>query len=157
MCCAAQAQELSRETDSTTVETTQEVEFRKPKAVKQPVMRNKDGTRIYSDTAIYQGMNLKLDLANTTIEAALSKGKILSFEAAWNIRLKQRFYPTFEAGYAKAETAANGGEHKGEGGFFRVGLDINGLKKHPERLNALLVGVRIGTGMQGYDLSVCSQ
>ena len=153
MCCAAQAQELSRETDSTTVETTQEVEFRKPKAVKQPVMRNKDGTRIYSDTAVYQGMNLKLDLANTTIEAALSKGKILSFEAAWNIRLKQRFYPTFEAGYARAETAANGGEHKGEGGFFRVGLDINGLKKHPERLNALLVGVRIGTGMQGYDLS----
>lgn len=153
MCCAAQAQELSRETDSTAVETTPEIEFRKPKAVKPPVMRNKDGTRIYSDTAIYQGMNLKLDLANTTIEAALSKGKILSFEAAWNIRLKQRFYPTFEAGYAKAETAANGGEHKGEGGFFRVGLDINGLKKHPERLNALLVGVRIGTGMQGYDLT----
>ncbi len=114
--------------------------------------RLKDGTRIYSDTVIYQGMNLKLDLANTIIEAATSKGKILSFEMAWNIRLKQRFYPTLEAGFAKAETFANGGEHSGEGGFFRVGLDINGLKKHPERLNALLVGVRVGTALQGYDL-----
>ncbi len=151
MCCAAvQAQELSRETDSTAVEMPENVE---KKAEKAPIARHRDGTRIYSDTAIYQGMNLKLDLANATIEAAVSKGKILSFEMAWNIRLKQRYYPTFEGGYARAETSADGGQHKGEGGFFRVGLDINGLKKHPERLNALLVGIRIGTGMQGYDLT----
>ncbi len=56
--------------------------------------RLKDGTRIYADTVIYQGMNLKLDLATTILEAAISKGNILSFEAAWNIRLKQRYYPT---------------------------------------------------------------
>jgi len=115
--------------------------------------RLKDGTRIYSDTVIYQGMNLKLDLANTILEAATSKGKILSFEMAWNIRLKQRFYPTLEGGYVKMETSAEGGLHTGEGGFFRVGLDINGLKKHPERLNALLVGIRVGTGLQNYDLT----
>ncbi len=115
--------------------------------------RLKDGTRIYSDTVIYQGMNIKLDLANTILEAATSKGKILSFEAAWNIRLKQRFYPTLEGGYVKADAYAGGGEQKGEGGFFRVGMDINGLKKHPERLNALLVGIRVGTGMQNYDLT----
>ena len=114
--------------------------------------RLKDGTRIYSDTVIYQGMNLKLDLMNTILEAAISKGKILSFEMAWNIRLKQRYYPTFELGFAKSDTFAEGGAHIGEGGFFRVGLDINGLKKHPERLNALLVGVRIGTAFQNYDL-----
>lgn len=115
--------------------------------------RLKDGTRIYSDSVIYQGMNLKLDLANTVIEAALSAGKVLSFEMAWNIRLKQRFYPTFEAGYTKADTKADGGAHHGEGGFFRAGLDINGLKKHPERLNALLVGVRVGAAFQEYDLT----
>jgi len=136
-----------------------------PKAVKQDTIaeegtglsgkyaRLKDGTRIYSDTVIYQGMNLKLDIANTILEAATSKGKVLSFEMAWNIRLKQRFYPTLEAGFAKAETKANGGESNGEGGFFRVGLDINGLKKHPERLNAFMVGVRVGTGLQNYDLT----
>ena len=120
---------------------------------KTAVPRLKDGTRIYSDSAIYQGINLKLDLATTTLEAALSKGKILSFEAVCNVRLKQRFYPTLEVGYARAEAAADGGNHKGEGGFFRVGLDINGLKKHPERLNALLVGVRVGTALQDYSLT----
>ena len=120
---------------------------------KPAVPRLKDGTRVYSDTAIYQGIDLKLDLANTILEAALSKGKTLSFEAAMNIRLKQRFFPTFELGYARADTYADGGNHFGEGGFFRAGLDVNGLKKHPERLNALLVGVRIGAAFQDYSLT----
>lgn len=114
--------------------------------------RLKDGTRIYSDSVIYQGMNIKLDLATTILEAALSKGEILSFEAAWNIRLKQRYYPTLEGGYVRANANAEGAQQTGEGGFFRVGLDINGLKKHPERLNAAMVGIRIGTGLQKYDL-----
>ena len=71
--------------------------------------RLKDGTRIYSDSVIYQGMNIKLDLATTILEAALSEGEILSFEAAWNIRLKQRYYPTLEGGYVKAHALADGG------------------------------------------------
>ena len=143
------AQEVAQDTTAVAQDT-----IAAPKPVVKPrVPRNKDGTRIYSDTAIYQGMNLKLDIANTIMEAAISKGKILSFEAAWNIRLKQRFYPTFEAGYAQGKAAAEGGDYEGKGGFFRVGLDINGLKKHPERLNALLVGVRVGTALQEYDLS----
>ena len=115
--------------------------------------RLKDGTRIYSDSVIYQGMNLKLDLATTILEAALSKGDILSFEIAWNVRLKQRYYPTLEGGYVRAKTSADGGAQNGEGGFFRVGLDINGLKKHPERLNAAMVGIRVGTALQSYDLT----
>ena len=119
----------------------------------EEVERYKDGTRIYPDSAIYQGMNIKLDLANTTIEAAISKGDILSFEAAWNIRLKHRFYPTFEAGYAQANAYADGGHQDSKGGFFRVGLDINPLKKHPERLSCMLVGIRVGTALQGYDLT----
>lgn len=143
------AQEVAQDTTAVAQDTT---EAPKP-VVKPKVPRNKDGTRIYSDTAIYQGMNLKLDIANTIMEAAISKGKILSFEAAWNIRLKQRYYPTFEVGYAQAKTEAEGGAHDGKGGFFRVGVDINGLKKHPERLNALLVGVRLGTAVQNYSLS----
>lgn len=125
------------------------------KEVPKPVVqkpRNKDGTRIYADTAIYQGMNVKLDLATTILEASLSKGKVLSFEGAVNVRLKRRFYPTLELGYARAEASAEGGLHRGAGGFFRAGLDINALMKHPERLNALMVGVRVGTSLQDYDL-----
>lgn len=144
---AVQAQEA----DSTAVVTDSVLaKMTKPK---EPVARYKDGTRKYPDNAIYQGINLKLDLANTALEAGLSKGKILSFEIASNVRLKQRFYPTLELGYARGGTYADGGNHKGEGGFFRVGLDIGALKKHPERLNALLVGIRVGTALQQFDLT----
>lgn len=155
MCCmAAQAQEadsLVVQNDTTTIDTVAPAQ--PAKQLKPLVKRHKDGTRVYPDSAIYQGIDLKLDLANTIIEAAVSKGKILSFEMAMNVRLKQRYFPTFEAGYARADTEADGGHHNGEGGFFRVGLDINPLKKHPERPSCLLVGVRVGTALQHFDLT----
>ena len=134
----------AQNTDSTMV---------KLKPVKEHKERHKYGTRIYPDSAIYQGVNVKLDIANSIIEAAVSKGKVLSFEAAMNVRLKHRFFPTLEGGYAQAETFADGGFQKGKGGFFRVGLDINPLKKHPERLSCMAVGVRVGTALQDYDLT----
>lgn len=111
-------------------------------------------------TKIYQGMSIKLDIANPIIEAATTKGKNLDFELAMNWRVKNRFYPTFELGYAQADRSvlhsiANAeytSRHVGQGGFMRVGIDINGLKKHPERLEALLVGIRVGSSFQQYEL-----
>ncbi len=117
------------------------------------VPRHKDGTRIYSDSAIYQGMNLKLEIFTPILELARSKGKVQSYEIGMNWRLKQRIYPTLELGYARADITADGGHHKGQGGFGRVGIDINGLKKNPSRLNALLVGIRIGTAVQNFSIS----
>lgn len=107
--------------------------------------------------AIYQGVSLKLDLGNTALALGLSKGKIQSYEMALNCRLKNRFYPTLELGYALAEASADGGQHKGQGGFGRVGLDISPLKKHPEYMDVLLVGVRLGTDVQRFSLSNVSQ
>lgn len=124
---------------------------------KTEVARRKDGTRIYGDTALYQGMSLKLDIGNTILELATSKGKIVSTEVAMNWRLKNRFFPTLELGYAHAEGGAEGGHHIGQGGFGRVGLDISPLKKHPERENILLVGLRLGTALQRYDLTGVNQ
>lgn len=117
------------------------------------IPRHKDGTRIYADSAIYQGMSLKADLGNTILELATSKAKVQSYEIAINWRIIQRLYPALELGYAMANAEAEGGKYNGQGGFARVGLDINGLKKHPENRNALLVGLRLGTAMQGYDLT----
>ena len=105
------------------------------------------------DSTIYQGMSLKLDIGNTIISLAVSKAKVQEYEIAMNCRLIQRLYPTFELGYAYANADADGATHHGQGGFARLGLDINGLKKHPENPNALLVGLRIGTALQGYDLT----
>ncbi len=121
------------------------------------VARHKDGTRIYSDSAIYQGMAIKFDLGNSILAPAISKGKIQSYEIAMNWRLKHRFYPTLELGYARANASAEGGQHVGQGGFARVGLDLNGLRKHPESPHALLVGLRVGTSLQGYDLTNVTQ
>ena len=105
------------------------------------------------DSTIYQGMSLKLDIGNTIISLATSKAKVQEYEIAMNWRLIQRLYPTFELGYAYADASADGATHHGQGGFVRLGLDINGLKKHPESPHALLVGLRLGTALQGYDLT----
>ena len=105
------------------------------------------------DTAVYQGTYVKLDLFNPAFEALRAKGRVQDYEVMVSVRLKQRFYPAIELGYAQAKDSANGGHYSGKGGFIRLGTDINGLKKHPESPHALLVGVRIGTAVQGYDLT----
>ena len=93
--------------------------------------------------AIYQGTQVKLDIASPALIAGISKGQIQHYEIGVNVRLKDRFYPTLEAGYATP------------GGFIRVGTDINPLKKHPESPHALLVGVRIGTSVQKKGYTDC--
>ena len=57
----------------------------------------------YADTAIYQGMSIKLDIAMPILELARSAGKVQDYEMALNERLANRFYPTLELGYAIAD------------------------------------------------------
>lgn len=105
--------------------------------------------REYQDTAIWQGWNLKLDLGTPVLELARSKGKVMSFEGAVNFNLQQRFYPTVEFGYGQGTASAAGGDYFGRGGYGRVGLDLSALRKS-RKDNMLLVGVRLGTAVQGY-------
>ena len=99
---------------------------------------------------IYQGVTVKLDILSPVIEPAISKGGLQHYEVAANVRLKNRFYPTFEIGYAGGKTACDTVTYKGHGGFFRVGCDINPLRKNPKSPHALLVGVRLGTSVQDW-------
>lgn len=108
--------------------------------------------REYGDTAIYQGINLKLDILTPVLEVARSKGQLQSYEVALNCRLAQRYFPTLELGYAFGKTGIDDRIYDGQGGFARVGLDLNGLKKNPNSQNALLVGLRFGGAYQKYDL-----
>ena len=101
---------------------------------------------------LYQGVNVKLDIAMPIIEAARSAGKIQDYEMAINVRLKNRFYPTLELGYALAECGADGAQHKGHGGFARLGMDLAIVKKGATE-NNLLVGLRVGGAYQNYDLT----
>lgn len=111
-----------------------------------------DSTKVAS---VYNGTTLKLDIASPVIVPAATGWKIQNYEMAVNVRLAQRYYPTFEVGYAGG--SANRGDsisYKGHGGFFRIGADINPLKKHPESPHAMLIGLRIGTAVQGFDNGV---
>ncbi len=108
--------------------------------------------REYADTAVYQGLSLKLDLATPVMEVARSAGRIQDYELAINVRLARRWYPTIELGYALADCTADGGHHTGQGGFGRIGLDISTLKKGVAE-NCLTVGLRVGTSYQSYQLT----
>ncbi|MBR1809955.1 MAG: hypothetical protein IJ776_11320 [Paludibacteraceae bacterium] len=108
--------------------------------------------REYADSAVYQGINLKIDLATPVLEIARSKATVMSYEAALNVRLVNRFYPTLEWGYGQGDCTAAGGNFHGMGGFGRIGLDLAALKKS-RKDNMLLVGIRLGTAVQGYELT----
>ncbi len=112
-----------------------------------------DNLKIYNDSAIFQGVNLKLDLFNTIYYLCKSQAQMQTYEIALNVRLKQRFYPTLELGYAQGKLGLEESYWDGKGGWASVGLDINGLKKNTNSLNALLVGIRVGTAVQQYDLT----
>lgn len=108
--------------------------------------------REYGDSTIYQGMSIKLDIATPILELARSKGQIQDYEIAMNVRLAKRFYPTLELGYAKAALSADAGNYSGEGGFARLGMDLNALKKGQSE-NCLLVGLRLGGAYQGFQVT----
>lgn len=134
------------------------VAFADDTIITPPADTLRTGATVRTDTTqkaspIYQGTLLKLDLASTVIELASNKGQVQTFEAAVSWRLKQRYYPVFEFGGANAKIQPDSLLHRGAGGFFRAGVDINGFRRHPESLSAALVGVRIGTAMQSFDLT----
>jgi len=75
-----------------------------------------------------------------------------TYNLSLNFRLKQRFYPTLELGYLHGDLGVNNAVWHGQGGWATAGLDINGMKKRLNELEAILVGVRVGTAGQKYDL-----
>ena len=106
----------------------------------------------HGDSAIYQGLSLKLDIATPILELARSQGKIQNYERAINVRVANRFYPTIELGYAQAETSADGGNYSGQGGFARLGIDLSALQKGISE-NCLMLGLRLGGAYQNFQVT----
>lgn len=104
--------------------------------------------RPYSDTAVYQGTMLKIDAFMPVYEAARSRGALQSYEAAVNVRLINKLYPTVEGGYAFGKAVQDSITQQVNGGFLRAGLDFNPLKKSVRLPHALLIGLRIGGSLQ---------
>lgn len=111
----------------------------------------------YSDSAVYQGLNLKLDVGNSIYHLISKKGAVQQYEMALNVNLKKIFYPTIEGGYGWGRDGADGGNFYGHGGFAKVGLDLNPIKKNRNNDYVLLVGIRVGMSMMDYELTNVTQ
>ena len=109
----------------------------------------------HNTDSVYNGTQIKLDIASPVLIPAIYQWQMQQYEVAANVRLAKRWYPTLELGYGGGSTSRGDTVfYSGQGGFFRVGCDLNPLKKHPEQPHALLVGVRLGTSVQQFDQTV---
>jgi len=109
--------------------------------------------REYADSAVYQGMNIKLDVGNTVYTLASTRAQRQQYEIAVNANFLNKFYPTVELGYGLSHDVAAGGTYDGQGAFTRLGIDINPLRKGRNRDYALLAGLRLGVGLQQFSLT----
>ena len=109
-----------------------------------------------TNDSIYNATQIKLDIASPVVIAGTHQWQMQHYEIAANVQLARRFFPTLELGYSGGKT------HRGDsilynahGGFFRVGCDINPLKKKKDSPHALLVGLRLGTAVQTKGYTDC--
>ncbi len=109
-----------------------------------------------ANDSIYNATQIKLDIASPVVIAGTHQWLMQHYEIAANVQLAKRFFPTLELGYAGGKTHRGDSiQYKGQGGFFRVGCDINPLKKHKDSPHALLVGLRLGTAVQTKGYTDC--
>ena len=109
-----------------------------------------------ANDSIYNATQIKLDIASPVVIAGIHQWGMQHYEIAANVQLARRFFPTLELGYAGGKTHRGDSiQYKGQGGFFRVGCDINPLKKHKDSPHALLVGLRLGTAVQTKGYTDC--
>ena len=104
-----------------------------------------------ANDSIYNATQIKLDIASPVVIAGIHQWGMQHYEIAANVQLAKRFFPTLELGYAGGKAHNDSINYSGKGGFFRVGCDINPLKKKKDSPHALLVGLRIGTAVQGWE------
>ena len=110
-----------------------------------------DSTKVKKEP-IYNATQIKLDIASPVVIAGIHQWQMQHYEIAANVQLARRFFPTLELGYSGGKTHRGDSiQYNAHGGFFRVGCDINPLKKKKDSPHALLVGLRFGTAVQGWE------
>ena len=109
-----------------------------------------------TNDSIYNATQIKLDIASPVVIAGTHQWQMQHYEIAANVQLARRFFPTLELGYSGGKTHRGDSiQYNAHGGFFRVGCDINPLKKHKDSPHALLVGLRLGTAVQTKGYTDC--
>lgn len=109
-----------------------------------------------ANDSIYNATQIKLDIASPVVIAGIHQWQMQHYEIAVNVQLARRFFPTLELGYSGGKTHRGDSiQYNAHGGFFRVGCDINPLKKKKDSPHALLVGLRLGTAVQTKGYTDC--
>ncbi len=101
--------------------------------------------------------HLRIDLdVSPIITSLISGGESFSFETALQAEIFNRYFPVFELGFAGANKLSSSGiQYKGNGLFYRAGLDFNLLKnkaENPKYLNYFLFGARLGYSYFDYNV-----
>ena len=110
-----------------------------------------DSTKVKKEP-IYNATQIKLDIASPVVIAGIHQWQMQHYEIAANVQLARRFFPTLELGYSGGKTHRGDSiQYNAHGGFLRLGCDINPLKKKKDSPHALLVGLRLGTAVQGWE------
>ncbi len=90
-------------------------------------------------TALFRGFSVSADLVGPLMLKLSDYGQ---YEAALKINLKDKYFPTVEIGYGKADhQEATGINYKTSAPYFRVGCDFNILKNKHDT-NVLYAGFR---------------
>ena len=109
-----------------------------------------------ANDSIYNATQIKLDIASPVVIAGTHQWQMQHYEIAANVQLARRFFPTLELGYSGGKThRVDSIQYNAHGGFFRVGCDINPLKKKKDSPHALLVGLRLGPAVQTKGYTDC--
>lgn len=90
---------------------------------------------------LFRGFAVSTDLVGLL---QMQLGDYGQYEAALRLNLRNRYFPTLEAGYGKAnheEDAVTGISYKTQAPFFRVGCDFN-LAKNKRSNNRIYAGLR---------------
>ena len=90
--------------------------------------------------ALFKGMAVSVDLVGPFMLQAGDNGQ---YEAALKINLKNKYFPTFELGYGKADHRDDltNIHYKTSAPYFRIGCDFN-LLKNKRSSNRLFAGFR---------------
>ena len=111
-----------------------------------------------SDSVLFRGFSVHLDIASPLMGIAVDKG-VITGELQFDVNLRNKFFPIVELGYASVDhTADNGARYRAGVPFWRLGLNYNVLKTKredgTEKLNRHypFVGLRYGMSVVNYDL-----
>ncbi len=118
-----------------------------------PLSAQTKKTEKYVDNGpLYRGTSLKVDIAG--LAGSFIGSDYTSMEGALSVNLKNRFFPTVEAGYGSIDTTddENDVHFKSSAPYFRVGCDYNMMWKKPQLPGRLTLGLRYGFTSMDYDI-----